>query len=56
MKVIAMISDTDYQPIFEANPIKQRERIIGLIYAAVGIMLMVFAVEANVSATAFCQQ
>ena len=56
MNVIEMISDADYQPIFEANPIKQREQIIGLIYAALGVLLMVFAVEANAAATAFYQQ
>lgn len=56
MNLIEKISDADYQPIIAANPANQRDRTTGLICAALGVLLMVFAVEANAVAAAFYQQ
>lgn len=55
MTLIEKISDADYEPIFAANPANQRDRTTGLICAALGVLLMVFAVEANAVAAAFYQ-
>lgn len=56
MNLIEKISDGDYQPIIAANPANQRDRTTGLICAALGVLVMVFAVEANAVAAAFYQQ
>ena len=55
MTLIEKISDADYEPIFAANPANQRDRTTGLICAALVVLLMVFAVEANAVAAAFYQ-
>ena len=53
MSLIEKILDADYQPIYSANPVNPRERNVGLICAALCVLLMVVAIKANAAATVF---